>query len=293
MSIIGGTPVGVRWTVGDVSPRGWEELRLSIHGALRLFGPTARYAVCVNSVALGEARERTGAVPECVEWKQVDGELPAFLSAHLDRDMSEGVGWKLAPLRLFPDRHELSLDNDCILWAAPRGLEDWLEPGDACLIAEDVRRCLGRFDADCPPGQYNSGVRGLPPGFDLGAALRAILDGEARNAGGPVPLRSELDEQGLQTAALARVGRLLTVNTEELSICSPFWPHQRELGSCGAHFVGSNARHIAWDYYDRPADAWAAEHWQTVRNEVYARVGLACGEDADARAEREPSLRHR
>jgi hypothetical protein len=43
--------LGVRWTVGDASPRGFEALRLSIWGAGRLFGTATTYVVCVNGIA--------------------------------------------------------------------------------------------------------------------------------------------------------------------------------------------------------------------------------------------------
>ena len=118
--------------------------------------------------------------------------------------MAEGVGWKLAPLRMFPDRHEIALDNDCILWELPPALRAWLErePAQGCLLAEDVRACFGQFAAYCGSAPRNSGIRGLPPGFCLETALRAMLDVH------PVQLASELDEQGLQAAALARCGTL-------------------------------------------------------------------------------------
>ncbi len=266
--------LSVRWTVGDVSARGFEELRLSIHGAVRLFGPETAYTVCVNSLSLDEARERTGAVPDNISWRDVSREVPAFLQPHFDAGMSEGVGWKLAPLLLFPDRHELALDNDCILWRRPAALDAFLAREDACLMAEDVRRCLGQFDQCCPPGHLNSGIRGLPSHADLAAAMRTVLREQEHATGAPVLLRSELDEQGLQAAALARIGEVLLVSAEDVTICSPFWPHRSELGRCGAHFVGSNARHISWSYYDRPADAWMEEHWHAVRPEIYRRVGL-------------------
>ncbi len=45
------------------------------------------------------------------------------------------MGWKLVPLRLFPDAYELALDNDCILWEMPEGLRRWLESDCAYLFA--------------------------------------------------------------------------------------------------------------------------------------------------------------
>ncbi len=262
-------PLGVRWTIGDVSPYGFEALRLSVWGAWRLFGPEAHYAVIVNALSPEEARRRTGPVPDAVDWRPA-GALPGFLHDHLDGGMAEGVAWKFAPLRCFPDRYELSLDNDCILWNLPDAMRAWLEEAEPrCLIAADVTLAHGAFTALTREEPRNTGIRGLPPGYDLGAALREVL---ARH---PVPLRSELDEQGLQVVALD-LGRLAhVVSTADVSICSPFWPKTPELGRVGAHFVGLNARALPWTYYDRPATDCVIENWNRHRAELHRRVGLA------------------
>jgi hypothetical protein len=257
--------------VGDVSDRGFEALRLSIAGAMRIFGPAARYAVAVNTLAPEEARRRCAAVPAAVEWRAVDpDDLPARLRRHLDAGMAEGVAWKLAPLRLFPDRWELSLDNDCILWALPPALSHWLagSPETSLAIAADVAAMFGAFAGRCGPLPRNTGIRGLAPGFDLEAALVATLAEE------DVVLASELDEQGLQVAAFERFGKVRVVPTEDVTIASPFPPHQPGLGRCGAHFVGLNARHIPWRYHDRSAIEVEAEFWARHRPALYERVGL-------------------
>jgi hypothetical protein len=265
-----GTAIGVRWTVGDASARGYEALRLSIWGAYNLFGPGAAYVVSVNQIAPEEARLRTGEAPAAVSWRP-PGQLPDFLCGFLDAGMAEGVAWKFAPLRLFPERYELALNNDCILWAMPGSVLAWLESdrADQCLLAEDVREGFGHFAALCPPEPRNTGIRGLPPGFDLGEALRNVL------AERPARLTSELDEQGLQVAALSRRCTPVVVRLDEVTICSPFHPHLPDVGRCGAHFVGLNLKHIAWDYYDRPADAWMDEHWARHAPFLYRAVGLA------------------
>jgi hypothetical protein len=261
--------LGLRWTIGDVSLRGFEALRLSLHGAVRTFGPGAAYVVYVNSVPLDEARARTGQVPDLVEWRPAPAEPPAVLRRHLTPAMAEGVAWKFAPLRAFEDRYEIALDNDVILWAAPPALRGWLEQaGRAPLIAEDVAPGHGVFAALCGPEPRNSGIRGLPPGFDLAGALGRVLESQ------PAALDSELDEQGLQVAALSLDAEPVVVRTAEVTICSPFPPHQPHLGRSGAHFVGLNAREIPWRYYDRPATEVRTEHWEGLRPELYARVGL-------------------
>ena len=266
--------VGVRWTVGDVSLRGWEALRLSVWCAWRLFGPEAGYVICVNSVALQVAQDRTGQLPEGVRWRVVErAEVPGWMAERLDGEMAEGVGWKLVPAQVFPERWEIALDNDCLVWAMPEGVREFLGRTDRTLMAEDVDRCLGIFDAMAPAGTINSGIRGLPPGFDLTGGLRSVLD----EAGPGALLRSELDEQGLQAATLGRGGAMLRVRTDEVSICSPFWPRQTEPGTCGAHFVGLNSKSIPWNYYDRPGLEVRREHWDRHRAALYERAGLEIG----------------
>ena len=268
--------VGVRWTIGDVSGRGFEALRLSVWGAWRVFGPRARYVVCVNNVPLPVARSRTGPLPADVEWRDATRELPAFLHPLLGPGMAQGTGWKLAPLRCFPGLHEVSLDNDCILWSAPQALRDWLADGSParCLMAEDVRACYGQFAPQCPGRPpCNAGIRGLPPGFDLEAALREAIARREQASGAPLVFDSELDEQGLQVAALSTARPLDVVPLRDVTVCSPFHPHLPELGRCGAHFVGLNARTNAWNYYERPADEWMADHWARHRPTLYERTG--------------------
>jgi len=266
--------IGVRWTIGNVSERGFESLRLSLWGAWRTFGADAVYAVCVNGLSPVEAQRRTGAPPPCpIQWIAADELIPGFIRQQLDPGMAEGVAWKLAPLRLFPDAWELSLDNDCILWELPQALRDRLygSAGGGAL-AEDVRACFGVLSHLCPNEPRNAGIRLLPPAFNLEAALRNVLS--APGLPPPPLLKSELDEQGLQTAAMQYAAPLSVVSTDEVTICSPFHPNQQHLGRCGAHFIGLNMSHTPWSYYDRPADEWKAEHWDRHLPELCCRVGL-------------------
>src|SRR4051794_18328338 len=181
-------PLGVRWTIGSVSQQGFDALRLSVWGARRVFGDEADYVICVNSIPVDDAQQKTGGIPNDIAWIGVTAaDAPALVLDHVDDAMAEGVAWKFAPLRLFPDRHELALDNDCILWALPESLRDWLAAEDLCIIAEDVNACFGQYAEICGSEPRNSGIRGLPPGFDLAAALEATFDKL------PIKLRSELD----------------------------------------------------------------------------------------------------
>jgi len=191
-----------------------------------------------------------------VEWRAVGPDDLTSLRPYLDAGLAEGVAWKLAPLRVFPDRHELAFDNDCILWSEPATVAAWRRT-DRCLLAADAAPAFGRFASICGPEPRNSGIRGLPPGYDLGVALTAVL------AAHPGPLATELDEQGLQIVALADA---MVVPLGDVSISSPFPPHSDGMGRCGAHFVGLNV-HRARPYCDTATMATIAAFWD-------ARVGL-------------------
>ncbi|HEV7587163.1 MAG TPA: hypothetical protein VGO40_03440 [Longimicrobium sp.] len=264
-------PVGLRWTVGDVSPPGFEALRLAVWGAWTVFGPGAKYAVCVNTLGVDEARRRTGPLPRQVRWIAARGLLPPWLAPHVDgAGMVEGKAWKFDPFVVYPDRWEISFDNDCILWEMPDSIRGWLAAGEPerCLIAADVCPALGAFARLAGPEPRNAGIRGVPAGFDLAEEMRAVL------AENPVAMRSELDEQGLQVAAVGRRAPPVVVPVDEVSICSPFPPHLPGPGRAGAHFVGLNEHRLPWDYYGRPAVECIREHWERLKPEVYARVGI-------------------
>src|SRR5690606_31046463 len=137
--------LGLRWTIGDVSLEGFEALRLSVWGSYRAFGSDVARTICVNTVTVAAAQELTGQLPPGCTWIDTTGMLPSALAPYLDRRRGEGAGWKWASLRVFPDRFELALDNDCILWAIPTAVRLWLDAPEACLIAEDVRPSFGQF----------------------------------------------------------------------------------------------------------------------------------------------------
>jgi hypothetical protein len=188
--------------------------------------------------------------------------------------MTEGVAWKLTPLRAFPDCYELSLDNDVILWSVPPAVEQWLasENPAASVIAADTTPAFGQFAALCGSEPRNSGIRGLGPALDFEAAISEVLRVH------PARLVAELDEQGLQVAALKTSGDPFVVETTDVTICSPFYPHNPGLGRCGAHFVGLNTRLLPWFYYGRPANEVRLEHWLYHRPALYARLALSLPE---------------
>jgi hypothetical protein len=251
--------------MGDVSSRGFEALALSIEGAHGVFGTSASYVVCVNTIGVASARHRTGAMAAHVDWYDSTHDQPEWLADYVDAGMAEGVAWKFAPVQLFRDRHTLALDNDVILWSMPPAMRQWLDDGDSLLIAEDVRACYGTFADRCPPEPRNSGIRGLPPTFDAEAALRGMLKASGNK------LRSEMDEQGLQVAMVS-CEKHRVVPLKDVSICGYFRPHLPQLGECGAHFVGVNARSMPWQWNGRAGEEYAHEFWDVTKADVMKKL---------------------
>ena len=147
--------------------------------------------------------------------------------------MAEGVAWKFAPLRFFPDRWELSLDNDCILWEMPTAIRRWLQDGDndLCVLEEDAKRCLGQF------ATTSAARRPSTPAY---GACRPASTWRPRcgrcSNGAPSCSARSWTNRALQAAALSLRKPPLLVSVEEVTICSPFWPHHPHLGPRGAHF---------------------------------------------------------
>lgn len=265
---MGGKPIGIRWNLGDASLRGFEALQLSVWGAFNIFGPSASYAVCVHGVSLDRAQALVGPLPDGVLWLKADEDgIPEFAHRRMTQRFSHLAGWKLSPVRLFPDRHELALENDVILWEMPSVLESWLyDAHPSFLLAEDIRPGLGQFTQFCDEEPLDSSIRGLPPKFDYSRALASVLEAH------PVSLMTEMDERGLHVAAIRRAGVVHVARTEEVSLCSPFPPHQPGLGKCGAHFTSLNAHNPRWSFQGRPAVDCIREHWSRMRTEVWQRV---------------------
>lgn len=261
--------IGIRWTVGDVSRSGFEAPSLSIRSAWNLFPEGTRFAVCVNTISTETARLRTGEVPSSVQWVDANSLVPEWLYEHVDTEMAEGVAWKFAPFRLFPDCYEIALDNDVILWRIPELMQVWVTSGDSnsTIMAEDLQRSLGQFSALCDSRAVNSGIRGIPPRFNYELRLRTMLQ-QTR-----VSLQSELDEQGLQAAVFGQTN-LTLVSTGDVTICSAFPMHQHYLGRCGAHFVGLNRKTLPWKSADgRPIHELIREAWNIHSQTISEMVG--------------------
>lgn len=212
----------VRWTIGPTTREGFECLYLSIRSFLRFYD--VEPVLCFNCD------------PSC---------LPDFAikkhdqRAHqADSVIPKGVAWKLYPPRLAPERHELFIDND-IVFCEPIPEITHFFNSDSTLLLEGNSRTYGRFERYVPPGfQINSGIFGLPPGFNLTKYMRfyGVTTWEENATGRHAPSKT-FDEQGLVATALLDYPRHLIIPETSITSCEL----QLSLAK-GMHFIGLNRR---------------------------------------------------
>lgn len=218
----------VRWTVGPVSREGMQCLRDSISYFKSLYKDRFDYAICYN-----------GRQPS--EFKDLDIPL-VCQQAHTGHLLipPAGPAWKLCPGRLRSDAHEIILDNDLVIYRRPDEIEEFLASDDLFLSSVAAERHYGQFDDLVPhtADSLNSGIIGMPPGYDFGGEITRLLKER------PINAWSHFCEQGL-VATLIMAKRHLLIR---LPVCVPWKPF--EMGKLGMHFVGVNGTYTEmWNKY--------------------------------------------
>jgi len=193
---------------------------------MRRLIPDAHLVVCHN----GERDPIPWPADEIIDQRTINFNLPYDPS---------GPGWKLYPPRLNIDAWELWLDNDLILYEMPPAIEEFFQ-SDRLLISEAFKRSYSeRFDSLVPQGvNYNSGILGLPPGFDFEAHLTPLMQDR-------VGWTDHFDEQSL-VAHIFHKHDPLIVPMKEVQVLQ-----ERYIkGSHGIHFVGLNGGDVKhWNRY--------------------------------------------
>lgn len=215
-----------RWTIGPVSKAGFECLSLSI-ASFQLHHPGAKIVVCHNCPRIN-LENIVSRFPQIELFDQ---------AAYQDSQIAPmGVAWKLYPPRLFPDDHELCIDNDIVFVEPLKELEDFFE-GNHTLLLEGSTRNYGRFERHVPqPYCINSGVYGMPPHFNFKKYLNFYVTSDwEQNAHGPHEASKTFDEQGIVALALLSYGRFVIIPEAILTNCERHLIHGKAL-----HFVGLN-----------------------------------------------------
>ncbi len=213
-----------RWTIGATSSDGYDCLIRSIESFLQFYD----FEVVITHNC--DAKNLPTISPQItlLDQREIEVKGPAPV----------GVAWKLHPSRLCPERHELCIDNDIVLNERLVEIDQFLEQ-DAVLMLETIGRTYGRFDKHIHPAVHvNSGIYGMPPGFDLQKFID-FYGGEnwEKNAFGDHDLNETFDEQGLVAFALSSYGKSVTIPASSVTNCEHFLVEGK-----GHHFIGLNRR---------------------------------------------------
>lgn len=214
----------VKWTIGNTTKDGYECLRLSIESFLNFYN--ADVVVAHNCD------------PEKLLFLE---DLPIKLldqRPYLDTSYIApiGVAWKLYPSRLDKERHELSIDNDIIFQEPIEHIFKFLK-NDCTLLLEGQSRNYGRFEKYIPPKmKINSGIYGMPPGFDMERFIKIVAGNSWEiNATGEHAANKTFDEQGIVAFALLNYKKYVIIPDKIVTNCE-----RHLIKGKGMHFIGLN-----------------------------------------------------
>jgi len=216
----------VRWTIGPVLPAGYDCLVQSVLSFQKLY--EAEIVICYNG---------QDSYVESSMLRTIHQET------HCEIVNPIGVAWKLCPPRVALDRHEIFIDNDLIIEQKIDEIDQFLS-SDSTLLLETKGRNYGRFERHVPQGyEINSGIFGLPPGFNLEKYIKFYGTNWSENV---ADASRTHDEQGLVATALLSYRRTVIIPRTTITDCGIqlHW-------SSGMHFIGLNRypRHIPWLEY--------------------------------------------
>lgn len=219
----------IRFTIGPASKSGFECLERAISQIQKLY--STDIVICHNC----EAEQVSHLGCTLFDQRTVESETPPM-----------GVAWKLYPPRLDLQRHEILIDNDIILEERVAEIDQFLQSDEHCLLLEGESRTYGRFQKHVPARlKVNSGIYGMPPGFDFATYVKSYSGKEWEiNATGTHAQSKTFDEQGLVAFVLGHQKHFLIPNTT-VTNCEKRW-----IKGKGMHFVGLNRTESHKPYKD-------------------------------------------
>ena len=218
----------VRWTIGAVSNLGFLSLEKSIQSLRNIYGNRLDYILCHNNLDT-----------KCYEMVSSLGVRLIEQKPCLDMFEPLGVAWKLYPPRLRLDSHELFIDNDLIILNPIKEIDDFLSSADSFLYSEcRLDRPYGAYEPEVPLGfRMNTGLFGLPPGFDFEGEIKKSMVASQNNE-----WTLGFDEQGMVASIFADQEHLIKISLDDIFICGPKLSEDEFcFGRNGYHFVSLNS----------------------------------------------------
>lgn len=217
----------IRWTIGPVSPEGFNCLAVSINYFKMLWKDRADFVVCYNQLNNSNLNELKKMGVDIYKQKITDFPIKPYFYENSPNC------WKLYPPRLRKGSYELIVDNDIVLTKTLPYFEE-----NRILLTEGRERNYGQFDDVISyKTPLNSGIIGLPPNFDFQARLLKFLPDNFK-------WESYYDEQGLVVASLIDFLPII-LPRKYLEFAGP---NEVVPNSPGIHFVGLNVtrKHNPW-----------------------------------------------
>lgn len=188
----------VRWTIGPANEIGYTVLENSVTHFKNLYGDRFDYIICYNQISPKRFTFLNTAFHE-----QSPDHLPI-------NPLS--VSWKLYPPRLRINAHEICIDSDILLLKPLEEIEYFLKE-DSTLLYEGLKRnfTLGQYKKHLGADvSINSGIYGMPPGFDFKQKILHALEIENQTEWTKCYNReTTFDEQGLVASILYNYKKVL------------------------------------------------------------------------------------
>lgn len=218
----------VRWIIGPVTRSGFQCLKSSIESFVKHYDVDVMVCFNCDRHQLSNVRN----------YDLFDQRVFAKNTSHEPK----GVSWKLYPTRIALDRHEIIVDNDIVFEEKIEEIDNFLA-GDHTLMLQGTTTAFGRFAKHISPGiSINSGIYGMPPGFDLNKYFNFYIgNGWENNA--QHKLSYTFDEQGLVALSLLDYQNYRIIPNTVITNC------EKELIPGKAmHFIGLNRDELHYPY---------------------------------------------
>lgn len=224
----------VRWVVGECHTLGYDTLYESIKSFKKIYKNNFIYCICFNSKKIKKTLVKSlELVDKIIDQKKFQKTLP------FNPFKKRGPHWKLYPPRLFPEQHELILDNDLIIYEEMKEIEEFLSDESLCLTTRAIKRSYNKKYEHHIKRDFNinTGLVGLPPFFDYQKKIEIVL------SYGKSVWKDYFDEQTV-VAGVLQSENTKVIPFETISSCCGLTHFN--IGKKGTHFIGINKGYDKW-----------------------------------------------
>jgi hypothetical protein len=222
----------LRWVMGGGATKdGFDVLDHAVDQARKLY-PECDYAVLYNNLNDKEMKRIEKIGVELIEQTQynVEGIAPPIKAEHL-----------MWPPRVRIETHELQMDNDIVLLRRHAYIDEFLHEDDLFIATESyIPQNYGLYSDAVPTRRgkgINSGLYGMPPGFDFGKWLFEFYEKYDRRP------YHHLNPQGIVAAMIKDQAKFKIMAKSDIIIVPTMRKWRMDMlvrKVVGLHFTGIN-----------------------------------------------------